>query len=157
MPDRFAVAEKGPNRDLTLDLEHNLVDAYIDRWIDLWATTSTDETRRWLLQYEASGVRLLLHLWILRKQDSKAMISRHHLTLLKIAEDIFELALAHEYIPYFAFKTGYIVFAAEIVLRLGDRPDLVLRMALRMAGNPDRPPIRTSTRANGYQMLAMLS
>jgi hypothetical protein len=157
MPQRLAAAQSCPNSDLVLDAEHTLVDSYIDRWIDHWCPPDLNETRQWLFRYEVSGVRLLLHLEILKFQDPDADLSRHHHEILRIAEFIFEDALSHDHIPYFAFKSGYVLFAAEIILRLGKRPDLVLRMALRMAGDPDRPPISTSTRYNGYQMLSMMS
>ena len=157
MPERIAVAQSSPDADIALEAEHTMVDSYIDRWIIRWCPVGGDEMRNWLFRLEASGVRLLFHLRILRHQGPDIDFPKHYAHLLQVAEFIFEDALAHDHVAYFAFKTGYILFAAHIILRLGDRRDLILRMALRMAGDPERPPINTSTKYNGYQMLSMLS
>ena len=134
-----------------------MVDTFVDRWIAKWCPVDGEEVHNWLFQYEAAGVRLLLHLRILRHQGSASIADKHQTSILQISERMFEDALAHEHIPHLAFKSGYILFAADIMLRISHRPDLVLRMALRLAGDPDEPPLRTSTRHNGYQMLSMLS
>ena len=47
-------------------------------------------------------------------------------------------------------------FAAAIVLKLSDRRDLVLRVALRKADDPTKPNIPTYFREAAGQMLAML-
>lgn len=46
-------------------------------------------------------------------------------------------------------------FAAHIVLKLSDKRDLVLRLGLRMAGEPGRPFVPSFVREAGIQMLLM--
>jgi hypothetical protein len=77
--------------------------------------------------------------------------------VLSTAVSIFEEALKYPYIPHLTLKSGPFVFAAGLILRLSDRRDLVLRMALRMAGDPERPSLNTFVRHNGQQMLSLLS
>lgn len=47
-------------------------------------------------------------------------------------------------------------FAAAIILKLGNQRDLILRVALRMAGTPGKPFVPTFVRDGGNQLLSML-
>ena len=134
------------------------MDRYIDRWVDKWCPNDGEETHNWLFRYEAMGARLLLHLRILKYQTlSEIDSAAYRDKILQLSEAIFEDALSHSEIPHFSLRSGNVLFAADLIVKLGGRQGLVLRMALRMAGDPDKVTIRTQTPFNGLQMLAMLA
>jgi hypothetical protein len=158
MKHRLVVAESSPNHALALDAELMFVDAFLKQWTAQWCPPGIDFTRSWIFRHEANTARLLLYLRILkrRRKSPRKEFNQYHQDILHAAEVIFEEALEHHPIPHLSWKTGIVVFAAGIILRLNGRKELVLRVALRMAGDPENPPLNTFTRQNGYQMLAML-
>ena len=82
--------------------------------------------------------------------------SNHRQETLDLAERIFTSALSTPTTLHMTHRASVLPVIAGIILRLGDRKDLVLRLALRMAGDPDRPSVPAFTRDAGNQMLAML-
>lgn len=148
MRHRLAAAASSHDSDLALELGHSLVDAFMDNWILRWCPKDGDRIHHWLFRHEASGARLLLHLRIMgkRHESSTVNVSLDQNKVVGLADSMFQDALTHDSIPAFSFRSGHILFAAEIMLRLSDRRDLVLRLALRMAGDPDKPSLNTFAR-----------
>lgn len=65
-------------------------------------------------------------------------------------------ALAWVDATHMTHRASVFAYAAALVLKLGDRRDLVLRVALRLSGPPSKTFIPNSRRNAGQQMLAML-
>ena len=159
MKSRMDAAATADDAELALDAEIALVQAFTDRWVDQWCQRDTDTIRGWIHRHEVLTIQLWLLLRILGKRShpASADCTRYHREILQVAHDVFENALKQERIPHLSFKTGPVLFASGVILRLGGRRDLILQLALRLAGDPDRPPLNTFTRHNAYQMLSMLT
>jgi hypothetical protein len=76
--------------------------------------------------------------------------------LLHLSISIFKAALEAPQTVHMTHRASIFPFVAAIVLKLSDRRDLILRLALRMAGEPGKPYVPTFIRDSGNQMLAML-
>ena len=155
---RISQAELCEDRDDALTAEQSLVDSFISRWVDDWAPKDGDPTHNFIFRHEAQAAKLLLHVRILSRRiaPTASELARYQAQILDLVHELFDQALTQPQIPHLTFKTAFIVYAAGIIFRLNGRKDVVLRLALRMAGNPDNPSPRTFTVHNGQQMLSML-
>lgn len=80
----------------------------------------------------------------------------HKKYLLDIAIRIFQEALDAPQGTHMTHRASIFPFAGALILQCSDRRDLVLRLALRMAGRPDKQYVPTFIRSAGNQLLAML-
>lgn len=76
--------------------------------------------------------------------------------LLQLSTRLFKVALEVPQTVHMTHRASIFTFVAAIILKLSDRRDLVLRLALRMAGEPGKKYVPTFIRDSGNQMLAML-
>ena len=79
--------------------------------------------------------------------------------LLAVSIELIEVALSHERATHMLRVTSPLVFACVMILRLTEPEspsrDLVLRLALRLAGEPGRG-VMTFSKHNGLQLINML-
>lgn len=156
-----------PRSSLSLDAELEHIKVYIEGWIEDWCPRDADAVLNWHLSHEATSCWLLLAIRVARvRLQSTRLADRHHRhqereqqqqnLLLSLSVRLFEESLKFPTALAVTQRAAVFPFAASIVLRLGSRRDLVLRAALRMAGEPRKPFVPTFVREAGNQMLIML-
>lgn len=139
-----------------MDAELNWLNGYIDRWIQEWCNAQGDPRLKWHLLHDALGYQLLLSARIVGKSAKSDSTSIHQRMLFDVASRMFTEALRTPQNTHMTHRASVFPFAAAIMLRFCDRRDLVLRLALRMAGDHYGPHVPTFVRDAGNQMLAML-
>ncbi|OCF41066.1 hypothetical protein I317_05077 [Kwoniella heveanensis CBS 569] len=174
-------AESAAN-DLSLDAELTWIDTYTERWLQDWCPTDGPVKSRWHLVHDALSHQLLLMVNVARRRKTaplahakpdqatkgKAVPGRTSSTsdqerqqqqqqkLLQLAERIFTEALTTPTTTHMTHRASILPFVATIILRLNGRCELILRVALNMAGAPGQRYVPTFVREAGHQMLAML-
>ena len=141
---------------MAFDSELNWIYDYIERWIRDWCPEDLDRRRRWHLIHDALGTQILLYARLARKRPKSADSTRHQSALLQAATRMFTEALDTPDAPHMTHRASIFPFVAAIVLKLSNRVELVLRLAVRMAGEPGQPYVPTFVRDAGCQMLSML-
>ncbi|KAL2785312.1 hypothetical protein BJX66DRAFT_343207 [Aspergillus keveii] len=125
-----------PSSILQLQADLSWVAHYISQWIVAWCSTTSYPPARWHLLHDALSVQLLSTRIIERLPQTQTSRSDHQRYLLIIAIRIFEAALDNERGTHMTHRASIFPFAGALILRFSDRRDLVLRLALRMAGDP---------------------
>ncbi|KAL1844933.1 hypothetical protein VTK73DRAFT_1485 [Phialemonium thermophilum] len=143
---------------LSLDAELEHIKAYIERWIRDWCPEDGDRRLNWHLTHEALSCWLLLAVNIAKRRPPQhaADQARQQQLLLDLSIRMFKLALRVPEAIRTTHRSSIFPFAASIILRLSARRDLVLRVALRMTGDPERPFVPSFVRDSGNQILVML-
>ena len=153
---------------MSLDAELEHIKAYLERWIRHWCPDGERRRSNWHLMHDALCSWLLLATHVARarlqsptessncqEQARQSQQDQQHL-LASLSIKMFEEALKVPASLVITHRASIFPFAAAVILRLGRRRDLVLRVALRMAGIPGKPTVRTFVRDAGRQMLVML-
>ncbi|KAM5362281.1 hypothetical protein ACJZ2D_012636 [Fusarium nematophilum] len=141
-----------------LQLEADLawVMDHTEKWIARWCDGNSSPGTRWHLLHDALSCQLLLSARIigwLPQTDEQADYKKR---LLDISIRIFQEALDAAQGTHMTHRASIFPFAGALILRFSDRRDLVLRLALRMAGRPGKQYVPTFIRNAGNQLLAML-
>lgn len=123
-------------------------------------------SQKWHLTHEAISCWLLLTLRVARKRfpstgpplssQQKLKKQEHQRLMLNLATRVFQEALGTPFAIRTTHRSVIFTVAASIILKLGGRHDLILRTALRMAGEPGEPYVPTFVRDAGNHMLVML-
>ncbi|KAJ0426797.1 hypothetical protein BJY00DRAFT_306793 [Aspergillus carlsbadensis] len=153
------LGEATPSSTLQLQADLSWVTHYTSQWIAAWCNPTSHAPARWHLLHDALSVHLLLSTRIISRLPQTHTSSRadHQRYLLSIAIRIFEAALDAERGTHMTHRASIFPFAGALILRFSDRRDLVLGLALRMAGDPCRENyVPTFVRSAGNQLLAML-
>lgn len=180
---RLEQYQSGSQKSMPLDTELSLnaelehIKNYMERWISHWCPNSTkrgsnsaSENGNWHLLHDALCSWLLLAVHVARarfqcveetvtpNQQDEVRRSQHEQQqlLVHLSTRMFEEALRVPSSLVITHRASILPFAASVILRLSKRRDLVLRAALRMAGEPGKPTVRTFVRDAGRQMLVML-
>ncbi|RFU31591.1 hypothetical protein B7463_g4710, partial [Scytalidium lignicola] len=141
---------------LALDAELDHIESYTERWIQDWCPEDGDQRLNWHLSHDALCCRLLLSVYIARKWPKRSNMIQQQRRLLQLSIRIFKEALEVPLTVHMTHRAGIFPVVAAIILKLSNRRDLVLLLALRMAGEPGKPYVPTFIRDAGSQMLAML-
>lgn len=146
---------------LDAELEHTKT--YIEEWLRKWCPGDDNPRVNWYLTHDALSCWLLLAVQIAKVRLESSHVSRvqhqnhgHQQLLLSLATRIFVEALKVPDAIRMTQRAAIFPFAASIVLRLGSHRDLVLRVALRMAGESGEHHVSTFVRESGIQMLLLL-
>ncbi|WVQ72840.1 hypothetical protein IAR50_002401 [Cryptococcus sp. DSM 104548] len=146
----------------SLDAELSFIQTYLASWESRWLNPQTDPLRRWSFQY-ASLRSLLVGLMRIAKARGNRpgpWTSNFRTDLLDVSTRILEGALSHERALHMLRPTSVLVFVSTMVLQLTPRGarerDLILRVALRLAGEAGREEMKTFATHNGFQILNML-
>lgn len=141
-----------------LQLEADLawVTDYTDKWITLWAEPNSSKPIYWHMVHDALSCQLLLSSRIIGKLPQANVTADHQRQILGISIRIFQLVLDIPGATHMTHRASIFAFAGAIILRFGERQDLVLRLALRLAGDPTRTSVPTFVGNAGKQLLAML-
>ena len=153
---RIDKACQSPMPLIAVENEVDCIKIFIDRWISQWSDGLKDTRKRWHLLHEALTCQLLLLARIRLDLSEHTPRPRYRQTLVNTAVRMFEEALDGPTTTHMTHRASIFTFAASLVIRYADRRDLVLRLALRLAGHADRPSVPTTRRDAGRQMLAML-
>ncbi|OAL53053.1 hypothetical protein IQ07DRAFT_629540 [Pyrenochaeta sp. DS3sAY3a] len=155
--------DDGSKRSWRLDAELEHMRAYIEDWIRKWCSESNDPAIMWYHTHEALSTWLLLvtHVAKIRLQRSEDQLQthqqqRHQQLMSHLAVGLFSEALKVPYALRNTQRASVFPFAASILLRTNSRPDLVLPVALHMAGDPGKHQVPTFVREAGIQMLLMV-
>ena len=142
--------------DLALDSALNWVNDYLEQWKAKWCPADLPRRLRWHLIHDSLGTQILLASRIAKARFKSSSTSKDQAVLLQASLRIFVEALESPPAPHMSTRASMYPYIAAIVLRGSDRVDLVLRLALRMAGDPNQREVPTCVRGAGRQMLAML-
>lgn len=158
----------GVQTNLSLDAELEHIKSYIEKWMQKWCPKEGNAQLNWHLTHDALAVWLLLAIRVARrrlqlcKSPRKSQLGRNQQRLEQqqllrdLAVRIFEEALSQPPATIrMTHRASIFPFAAHVVLKLSDKSDLVLRLALRMSGEPKRPSVPTFVRESGHQLLLM--
>ena len=132
------------------------VNEYIDQWIEEWAPHDMCGQIRWHLLHDALGTQILLVAHIAKRRSADPASNKDGAVLLKTSTRLITEALNAPPAPHMTTRASMFPYVAAIVLKMSDRTDLVLRLALRMAGSPLSKQVPTCVWAAGRSMLAML-
>lgn len=155
---------------MSLDAELEHIKNYLERFILHWCPNAEKRRGNWHLLHDALCSWLLLAVHVARARfqscsEAKSQTSQDRLKrsqqdqqqlLVKLSVRMFEEALKLPTSLLITHRASIMPFAASVILRFSKRRDLVLRAALRMAGEAGRPTVRTFVRDAGRQMLVML-
>ncbi|WVQ95842.1 hypothetical protein IAU59_002941 [Kwoniella sp. CBS 9459] len=146
---------------VAIESERIWIQTYLSSWNCKWADAQTDPLRRWWFRYHSLRSRLIGILRVAKARTQPGPLTDHmKADLLLVSTELLEGCLSHERAMHMLRPTSPIVFAAAILLQLTskDAPerDLILRVALRLAGEPKHGDIMTYAVHNGYQILNML-
>ncbi|KAF4469436.1 hypothetical protein FALBO_3656 [Fusarium albosuccineum] len=150
---------------ISLDAELQHIKSYMEKWIQDWCGCDSDHFLNWHLSHDAISCWLLLALCIARKRfppsegtssSQQQKQDDHQKLLLDLSMRLFKGVLKTPQAVLMTHRASILPVAASIILKLGSRRDLVLRVALRMAGEPGKPYVPTFVRESGNQMLVML-
>ncbi|OCF31718.1 hypothetical protein I316_06525 [Kwoniella heveanensis BCC8398] len=144
-----------------MDSERVWIQTYLSSWDRKWVDPQPDPLRRWWFRYLSIRSRLVGILRVAKARTQAGPWTNHmRADLLLVSTELLEGCLSHERAMHMLRPTSPIVFAAAILLQLTkkDAPerDLILRVALRLAGEPKQGDIMTYAVHNGYQILNML-
>lgn len=134
----------------------------MEKWIQDWCPGDTDPSGNWYLLHDALSCWLLLVVHVAKTRLESPHAARpqqghgHQQLMRTLATRIFSEALKVPDAVRMTQRASIFPFAASIVLRLGSRRDLILRVALHMAGEPGEHHVSTFVRESGVQMLLML-
>ncbi|KAL4882335.1 hypothetical protein BJY04DRAFT_217253 [Aspergillus karnatakaensis] len=138
---------------LSLDAELEHIKSYLENWIQRWC--GSDEVHlHWHLKHDTLSCWLLLAVHIARKRTQSGAVSHYSLQekqwkqqqlLLALSARLFKESLQAPEAVRMTHRAGIFPFAASILLRFGEHRDLVLRTALRMAGEPGKLHVPTKT------------
>ncbi|KAJ4177011.1 hypothetical protein NW755_014098 [Fusarium falciforme] len=130
----------------TLQLKGDLVwvTDHTERWIATWAEGLKSRRIYWHLVHDALSCQLLLSSRIIGRLPQSSDMAQYQRHLLNISLRIFQCALATPHATHMTHRASTFAFAGAIILRFGDRRDMVLRLALRMAGDPCRACVPTA-------------
>ena len=156
MRGRIDKACQAPLALIAVETEVDCIKIYIDRFIRQWSDGLQNTRKRWHLLHEALACQLLLLARIRLVLPEGTPRPRYRQCLVDTAVRMFEEALEGPTTTHMTHRASIFTFAASLVIRFADRRDLVLRLALRLAGHADRPSVPTTRRDAGRQMLAML-
>jgi hypothetical protein len=153
---RLARLQQEHDLEMLLDVEQIWIDQSIDRWVEQWCPLGQNPSLNWQFRNEALVAKLLLYARILAARSRSVRLDLARKDVAGVAIEIFERALEQPYIPV-TVKSGAYVFAAGVIRQFSSRQDLVLRLALRMAGDPHMRQLNTFVVHNGQQMLSRLT
>ena len=146
----------GVQTGLALQAELIWIKTHLDQWILDWCPPDGDPRKNWHLLHDCLACQLLLTARIARKRSSAPDLAMYQRELLRVSIRMFTEALKMPGLTHMTHRASVMAFAAAIILKLSDRRDLVLRLALRLAGDPTRPAVPTWVGVTGKQMLSML-
>jgi len=147
---------EGFQAGLTLESEMIAIQSFVDRWIAKWCPVDGDTKRNWHLVHEVLATQLLLLARIARNRTKAPDYGAIQTRLLETSVHMFTEALRQPGLTHMTHRPSTFPFAAAIILKLSPNRDIVLRIALRLAGPPDRPHIPQNIRNAGYEILALL-
>lgn len=148
---------QGPQAAQRFRADLRWISIYLSEWVAKWCTPESSDNKNWHLLHDSLSSRLLLTAQIAKLRAGETSESElYRREMLEVSTRIFEEALARPGLTHMTHRSGAISAAASILLRLGDRRDLVLRLALRMAGDPNKSSVPTWVNVCGRQMMAML-
>nr|XP_019013685.1 uncharacterized protein I206_01756 [Kwoniella pini CBS 10737]OCF52466.1 hypothetical protein I206_01756 [Kwoniella pini CBS 10737] len=144
-----------------LDSERIWIQTYLESWNKKWVSPQTDPLRKWWFQYLSIRSHLVGILRVAKARSGPGSWSdQMRSDLILVSIELLEGCLSHKRAMHMLRPTSPIVFAAAILLRLTSKEaperDLILRVALRLAGEPEKEDIVTYAVHNGYQILNML-
>ncbi|KAF4967389.1 hypothetical protein FSARC_5047 [Fusarium sarcochroum] len=153
-----------PQSSISLDAELQHVKCYIEKFIRDRSNEGIDKRSRWHIIHDSISCWLLLAILIARKRfppspdaiPSNEQQHEHQQLLLSLSKRLFDEAIDSIDAVRTTQRAAIFPVAASIVLRLSTSRVMVLRLALRMAGDPGRPYVPTFVREAGNQMLVML-
>jgi len=148
--------QPGFQTTLSLDAELEHIKAHAEKWIQDWCPREGDKRLNWHLTHDALSCWLLLAVRIARKRPEPSKTSHEQQLLLALSIRLFKEALKAPDAVLTTQRASIFPFAASIILRLSGRRELILRVALRMSGEPGKPHVPTFVRDAGNQMLVML-
>lgn len=134
----------------------------MEGWMQDWCPGRENPSVTWYLVHEAISCWLLLVTQIGKARLEKPYQQRprqqqHQQELMSnLAVRMFTEVLKVPHAVSTTQRATIFPFAASIVLRMCSRSDLVLPVALQMAGEPGELHVPTFVREAGVQMLLML-
>ncbi|CAO2658286.1 Nn.00g060090.m01.CDS01 [Neocucurbitaria sp. VM-36] len=152
----------GGRHSSLLDAELEHIKAYMEGWMQDRCPGRENPSVNWYLVHEAISCWLLLVTQIgkvrLRKPYQQRPRQQQHQQQLmsSLAVRMFTEVLKVPHAVRTTQRATIFPFAASIVLRMYSRSDLVLPVALQMAGEPGEVHVPTFVREAGVQMLLML-
>ncbi|WWC89880.1 uncharacterized protein L201_004808 [Kwoniella dendrophila CBS 6074] len=147
---------------IALDSERIWIQTYLSSWNEQWVRPQTNPLRRWWFQFMAMRSRLVGILRVAKARTHPgSWTDQMRADLVSVSIDILQGCLSHERAMHMLRPTSPTVFASAILLQLTTKEaperDLILRVALRLAGEPnEQDGIMTYAAHNGYQILNML-
>ncbi|KAF7192820.1 hypothetical protein HII31_05868 [Pseudocercospora fuligena] len=169
---RLEHCQIGVQRASALDAELAHIRNYLEHFIQQWCPDAETRHSNWHLHHDALCSWLLLAIHVARvrfQSTSTSEVKTQRLQdqlrrsqqeqqqlLVSLSIKMFEEALKVPSSLVNTHRASIMPFAASVIIRLSKRRDLVLRTALRMAGEPGKPTVRTFVRDAGRQMLVML-
>ena len=152
-----------------LDAESEHIKVYMETWVHERANQDGSTcSASWSLSHDCLSCWLLLAVRIAKARlrcsqalgKSQSQSHNHNgqqqQLLLSLATRIFEEASKVPDAVRMTNRAAIFPFAASIILRLGSRRDLVLRVALNMAGEAFQAHVPSFVREAGVQTLLML-
>lgn len=163
----------GRQGQVWLDAELQHIQTYLEQWVKDWCGTKVQQDDNkdltWHLKHESVSCWLLLALRIARKRfparlsemcqedmDLRRREKEHRMLLLNLSTRLFSQAVECLDSVCMTHRASIFPVAASIMLNLGGRRDIILRTALRMAGEPGEPFVSSFVRDSGNQLLVML-
>ncbi|WRT67709.1 uncharacterized protein IL334_004681 [Kwoniella shivajii] len=146
---------------IAMDSERIWIRTHLSSWEDTWVKPQTDPLRQWWFRYLSIRSRLVGILRVAKARVHPGPWTDQMKTdLVLVSTELMEGCLSHEKSLHMLRPTSPIVFAAAILLQLTGKEakerDLILRVALRLAGDPRQEDVMTYATHNGYQILNML-
>ncbi|WVF68285.1 hypothetical protein IAT40_003050 [Kwoniella sp. CBS 6097] len=159
--ERLCLVSRNSRSTTAMDSERIWISTYLSSWDRKWVDPQPDPLRRWWFRYLSIRSRLIGIMRVAKARSQPGpWTDQMRADLLLVSTELLEGCLSHERAMHMLRPTSPIVFAAAILQQLTskDAPerDLVLRVALRLAGEPKQGDIMTYAVHNGYQILNML-
>jgi len=158
--EKLSTLASEPFGALRLVAEGTWVQTFIDEWISRWCTPQRSVFQNWYLRFVASSVQLVLCCRIYRQlqddQDSRDSIKGE---IVRVALHILHMAHDQSHWLHVLNHCMSIPFAALVLAKLSPvKHDIILRCALRFAGDPLRPGanVPTFARYNAEQLIALI-
>ena len=147
--------------DLILSSERGSLSSFLTSWHTRWCPPDLDPLLQWWYTYNRVDSHMVGLLRIAKIEAARGgWSSATRQDVLSVATTVLVEALKEPMSMHMLRRTSLLVISSAIVLQMTPPGtpirDIVLRMALRMAGNPRQDTLMTYTRHNGFQLMNMI-
>lgn len=126
------------------------VQGFIDDWIARWCTAQRTSLQNWYLRFIAWSGQLVLYCRIFpHVQDDEESRDTLKADIIKLASKILTAAYENSTVLHTLNHSISIPFATLVLLKMTEsHREVMLKCALRFAGDPSRPGARLPTFSN---------